>query len=62
MRRLRRHGPMSVRRLAGELSRDYKSLHRKTAMLTASGLVERRAKDEVAVNWDHAVPEVKLAA
>lgn len=62
MRHLRRHGPMSVRRLAGELSRDYKSVHREVTMLTASGLVERRARDEVAVSWDRAVTELELAA
>lgn len=62
MRHLRRHGPMSVRRLAGELSRDYKSVHRETAMLTMSGLVERRARDEVAVSWDRAITELELAA
>lgn len=62
MRHLRRHGPMSVRRLAGELLRDYKSVHRETAMLIASGLVKRRARDEVAVSWDRAVTELELAA
>lgn len=62
MRHLRRAGPMSVRRLAGELARDYKSVHRETAMLVLAGLVERRAKDEVAVNWDRAVTELNLAA
>lgn len=62
MRHLRHAGPMSVRRLAGELARDYKSVHRETAMLVLAGLVERRAKDEVAVNWDRAVTELDLAA
>lgn len=62
MRHLRRAGPMSVRRLARELARDYKSVHREVAMLTATGLVERRAKDQVAVTWDRAVTELDLAA
>ena len=52
----------SVRRLAGELARDYKSVHREVAMLTATGLIERRAADEVAVGWDRAVTELDLAA
>ena len=48
---------------AGEqLSRDYKSVHREVAMLTATGLIERRAADEVAVGWDRAVTELDLAA
>ncbi len=62
MRHLRRAGPMSVRRLAGELARDYKSVHREVAMLTPTGLIERRATDEVAVGWDRAVTELDLAA
>ena len=62
MRHLRRTGPMSVRRLAGELGRDYKSAHREVAMLTGTGLMERRAADEVAVGWDRAVTELDLAA
>ena len=53
---------MSVRRLAGELGRDYKSVHREVAMLTTTGLIERRAPDEVAVGWDRAVTELDLAA
>ena len=35
--------------LAGELGRDTKSVLRKVAMLTATGLTERRAADQVAV-------------
>lgn len=62
MRHLRRAGPMSVRRLASELARDYKSVHREVAMLLAAGLVERQAKDQVAVTWDRAVTELDLAA
>ena len=62
MRHLHRNGPMSVRRLARELGRDYKSVHRETAMLVLAGLIERQASDEVAVTWDRAVTELDLAA
>ena len=51
-----------MRRLAGELARDTKSVHREVAMPTAPGLIERRAADEVAVGWDRAVTELDLAA
>ena len=51
-----------MRRLAGELARDTKSVHRDVAMLTATGLIERRAADGVAVGWDRAVTELDLAA
>jgi len=62
MRHLRRAGPMSVRRLAGELARDYKSVHHEVTMLTATGLIERSARDEGAVGWDRAGTELDLAA
>ena len=51
-----------VRRLAGEPDRDTKPVHREVAMFTATGLIERRAADEVAVGWDRAVAELDLAA
>ena len=53
---------MSVRRLAGELGRDTTPVDREVAMLTTTGLIERRAADEVAVGWDRAVTELDLAA
>lgn len=62
LRHLRRQGPMSVRRLAADLRRDYKSVHREVAMLTATGLIERLARDRVTVRWDRAVTELDLAA
>ena len=62
LRHLRRHGPMSVRRLASELGRDYKSVHADVARLTSAGLAERTARDAVAVGWDRAVTQVDLAA
>ncbi len=42
MRHLRRAGPMSVRRLAGELAPDSQWVHREIAMLTATDPIERR--------------------
>ena len=51
-----------VHRLAGKPGRDTKSVHRETAMLTATGLIERRAAAEVAVGWDRVVTELDLAA
>ena len=52
---------MSVRRLAGELGCDTKPVDREVVMLTATGLIERRVADEVAVGWDRAVTEIDLA-
>ena len=53
---------MSVRHLLDEPGRDTKPVHREGAMLTATGLIERRAADEVAVGWDRAVTELDLVA
>ena len=53
---------MSVRRLAGEPGSNTKPVHRDRTMLTATGLIERRAADGVAVGWDRAVTELELAA
>ena len=49
-------------RLAGELHRAAKPVHHEVAMPTATGLIERRAADEVAVGWDRAVTKLDLAA
>jgi predicted transcriptional regulator len=62
MRHLRRTGPMSVRRLSKELARDYKSVHGEVARLIEAGLIDRNARDEVAVGWDRLVTELDLAA
>lgn len=62
MRHLRRAGPMSVRRLSQQLGRDYKSVHGEVARLADAGLIERRARDAVAVPWDRMVTELDLAA
>ena len=62
LRHLRRAGPCSVRRLAMELARDYKSVHGEVARLVDAGLIERTDSGEVAVGWDRIVTEVDLAA
>jgi predicted transcriptional regulator len=62
MRHLRREGPMSIRRLAQQLQRDYKSVHSETSLLIQTGLIARTAKDEVQIGWDRIVTELDLAA
>ena len=59
---LRTAGAMSVRKLAGEIGRDYKSVHGDVAMLIAAGLITREAKDQIAVHWDHVHADMRLAA
>lgn len=62
MRHLRRSGPLSVRRLAQELGRDYKSVHGEVAKLVDAGLIERTRDGEMTVRWDRIVTELDLAA
>jgi predicted transcriptional regulator len=62
MRHLRREGPMSIRRLAHQLGRDYKSVHGETNLLISTGLIARTAADEVQIGWDKIVTELGLAA
>ncbi len=62
MRHLRREGPMSIRRLAQQLGRDYKSVHSETSLLIQTGLIARTAEDGVRIGWDRIVTELDLAA
>jgi predicted transcriptional regulator len=62
LRALRRSGPMSVRALAANIARDYKAVHGDVAALIEHGLIDRRAKDKVAVLWDHVHADMRLAA
>ena len=55
-----KHG--ATERGLGEPGRDTNPLHREVAMLTATGPIERRAADEVAVGLDRALTELDLAA
>ena len=59
---LRRIGPSSVRALAVAVGRDYKAVHTDVATLIEHGLIERQAKDRVAVQWDHVHADMRLAA
>jgi predicted transcriptional regulator len=59
---LRKAGPMSVRKMAGELKRDYKSVHGDVTLLVSAGLIMREAKDLVAVHWDELHADMRLAA
>ena len=62
LRYLRRSGPMSVRRLSADVGRDYKSVHREVAHLIEAGLINRQARDCVAVVWQKVTTELDLAA
>lgn len=48
---LRRHGPWSIRALAGALSRDYKAVHTDVTRLVEAGLIHRDEKGLISVPW-----------
>lgn len=62
LRIVRQSGPMSVRALAALAGRDYKAVHGDVAALVEHGLIERLAKDRIAVVWDHIHADMRLAA
>jgi predicted transcriptional regulator len=48
---LRRHGPWSIRALAGALGRDYKAVHTDVTKLIDAGLIDRDGKGLISVPW-----------
>ncbi len=62
LQRLRRSGPGSIRRLAGELGRDYENVHTDIQRLAELGLVARNGQGHVYVPWDEIDARIELAA
>jgi len=59
---LRQNGPMSIRKLAKLLDRDYKNVHTDVTHLFRLGLVKKKQADKVYVPWDDITIELALAA
>lgn len=59
---LRQHGPMSVRKLAAELNRDYKNVHTDVKLLMSHKLIKTNRQGLVTVPWDDICIELSLAA
>lgn len=59
---LRRAGPVSIRKLATELHRDYKNVHSDAKDLLYIGLIEETADQRLVVPWDMIVSELPLLA
>jgi len=59
---LRQAGPLSIRKLSGELHRDYKNVHTDVKDLLHVGLIEEREDDRLMVPWDVIVSELPLLA
>ncbi len=62
LKRLRQLGPSSVRALAAEVARDYKTVHGDVDLLHRAGLIERLKDGRVEVVWDRVKAEMKLAS
>jgi len=62
MQFLREHGPLSIRKLAADLKRDYKNVHSDIKELVAVDLVKATSDDRYEVPWDEIDMKILLAA
>lgn len=62
LQHLRESGPLSIRRLASQLKRDYKNVHTDVKELIAIGLIEENDENLLLVPWDSIVTELPLLA
>jgi predicted transcriptional regulator len=62
LRGLRASGPTSIRALADQLARDYKSVHGDVTLLMDAGLIKRLADGSISAPWDKVQAELDLAS
>jgi predicted transcriptional regulator len=62
LKTLHKIGPMTIRGLANELSRDYKNVHTDVRLLENLGLIDRTEDNEVEVPWTIVEASLQLAA
>ena len=62
LQHLREVGPLSIRKLAAELHRDYKNVHSEVKELLYVGLIEETEQGLLSVPWDVIVSELPLLA
>lgn len=62
LQHLREAGPLSIRKLAAELQRDYKNVHTDVKDLLYVGLIEETQEGLLSVPWDVIVSELPLLA
>ena len=62
LQQLREAGPLSIRKLAAELHRDYKNVHTDVKDLLHVGLIEETREGLLCVPWDVIVSELPLLA
>ena len=62
LRFLRKRGPMSIKKLAGELQRDYKNVFDDVKHLLKLDLIQKREDETFYVPWDEITIQLALAA
>lgn len=62
MKTLRQQGPLSIRELSKQLSRDYKNVHTDAGVLEAVDLIQRNAEGLLVAPWDVIDAHVRLVA
>ncbi len=62
LKNLHENGPMSIRALAKELSRDYKNVHTDVKRLRDIGLVSQTKEGKAEVPWNVVEARLRLAA
>jgi predicted transcriptional regulator len=60
LRDLKRSGPMSIRKLAQSLQRDYRGVHSDVTALRETGLIERRPDGVILVPWTRITAEMSI--
>jgi len=62
LKTLHKSGPVSIRGLAKELSRDYKNVYTDVSLLEKVGLIDRTEDNKVEVPWNIVEARLQLAA
>jgi predicted transcriptional regulator len=62
LQHLREAGPLSIRKLAAQMRRDYKNVHTDVKDLLYVGLIEETLEGLLSVPWDSIVSELPLLA
>lgn len=62
LQKIRETGPLSIRKLAADLKRDYKNVHTDVKELVHVGLIEETDDQLLSVPWDVIVSELPLLA
>lgn len=62
MKFIRKNGPISIKKLAASLKRDYKNVYDDVQQLCQVDLIKKNKEDKLMVPWDDIVIELNIAA